>query len=76
MKLAFILAAVAPGGLAVYVLAVWAQRRGWINLTATGGGVTAGLAQAGQYVDPPTKHVVEVKQARPPADAPGAPPVV
>jgi hypothetical protein len=72
MKLAFVLVAL----LAVVVFVAVAHRRGWINLRASGSGVTAGLAQAGQFVDPPTKHVVEVKQAKPPADTPGDPPTV
>jgi hypothetical protein len=72
MKLALVLLIT----LAVVLFVVYAQRRGWINLNAAGSGVNAGLAQAGQFVDPPTKHVVEAKQARPPADAPGAPPVM
>lgn len=76
MKLALILAALAIGGIAVYFLAVFTQRRGWVNFRASGSGITAGIAQVGQFVDPPTKHVVEVKQAKPPADAPGDPPTV
>ena len=76
MQLALILAALAIGGVAVYFLAVFAQRRGWITLRASGSGVTAGMVQVGQLVDPPTKHVVEVRQAKPPADAPGDPPTV
>ncbi len=65
MKLALILGGLVLGGLAVYLLAAWAQRRGWINLRASGGGVTAGLAQVGQFVDPPTRHVVQVKEQKP-----------
>ena len=64
MKPALILAGLVLGGLAVYLLAAWAQRRGWINLRASGGGVTAGLAQVGQLFDPPTRHVFQIKEER------------
>ena len=52
-------------GVAVYLLAAWAQRRGWVNFRATGSGMTAGIAEAGRVLDPPTKHVVTVRDERP-----------
>ena len=62
--------------LAVVGFLTVAQRRGWINLRAGSSGVTAGMAQVGQFVYPPTRHVVEVKQAKPPSESPGDPPTV
>ena len=76
MKFALILTAALVGAFAVYRLAAWAQRRGWVNFRATGSGVNAGLAQVNRFVDPPTEHVAEVKQQKPPANTPGGPPVV
>ena len=52
-------------GVAVYLLAAWAQRRGWVNFRAAGSGMTAGIAEVGRALDPPTKHVVTVREERP-----------
>jgi uncharacterized membrane protein YcjF (UPF0283 family) len=73
MKLALVLFGVAVGVVAVYLLAAWAQRRGWVNFKATGSGMTAGLAEAGRVLDPPTKHIQSVREETPHREADGDP---
>ena len=74
MKLAVVLVGLLVGGVAVYLLAAWAQRRGWVNFRAAGSGVTAGLAEAGRVLDPPTKHVQTVREETPARSDEGDPP--
>lgn len=73
MKLALVLFGVAVGVVAVYLLAAWAQRRGWVNFKAAGSGMTAGIAEAGRVLDPPTKHVHSAREEKPPRDEDGEP---
>ena len=74
MKLALLLTGLLVGGVTVYLLAAWAQRRGWVNFRATGSGMTAGLAEAGRVLDPPTRHVETVRDEKPARDEEGEPP--
>jgi hypothetical protein len=63
MKLALILVGLVVVGVVVYLLAARAQRRGWVNFRAAGSGVTAGVAEVGRLLDPPTQHVAEAREA-------------
>jgi len=74
MKLAFILVGLLVGGVVVYLLAAWAQRRGWVNFKAAGSGMTAGIAEAGRVLDPPTKHIETVREEKPARNEDGDPP--
>ncbi len=65
MKLVLVLTGLAVGGVAIYLLAAWAQRRGWVNFKAAGSGMTAGIAEVGRVLDPPTRHIETVRQERP-----------
>jgi len=73
MKLALILVGLAVGGVATYLLAAWAQRRGWVNFKAAGSGMTAGVAEVGRVLDPPTRHVQTVREEKPFRDEDGEP---
>jgi hypothetical protein len=74
MKLAVVCVALLVGGVGVYLLGAWAQRRGWVNFRAAGSGMTAGIAEAGRVLDPPTEHVQTAREELPARTGEGDPP--
>jgi hypothetical protein len=65
MKLALVIGGLLAAVGAVYLLAAWAQRRGWVNFRAAGSGMTAGVAEVCRVLDPPTKHAATVQEETP-----------
>lgn len=73
-KVLLVAASLAAGGLALCLAVKWMERRGWVNLRVAGGGLAAGATAVREFVDPPAKHVRQVREYDRTSGDPGGPP--
>ncbi|MFO0848678.1 MAG: hypothetical protein U0871_09010 [Gemmataceae bacterium] len=58
-----------------FVLALkWMERRGWVRLSGSVGGVAGGMKAVREVVEPPARFIERVAEDKPRPSAPGDPP--